>query len=417
MPTSPRALLAALGLLAAGCPSALPTEGGQLEVTLDGARAGALGSYSVDSPLLVGAAYCPTLTCALDCPEEGVAVDDCFYLRVLGAGSLDADGCALVEQSGELEWWFEAVSCPANAVGYAPVDDYLHLQAVGLTGVSAQLEQWPERNAETSLEPAGLSWPSGWTAAAGEPLAVLAGATLRLPIVLRHADSDHEVLWMPADASLALEQTGSGEVLMAEPEPGVVALTAPSGSAATLTMTLMGEQFELARVEAVDADDVRSLQIVAGYLPSETGGGRAPFGARAVLWADDGRAVLGAEVAWSVRRGSLAVTGMEELPGPDYVALDDSCYGPDEPLERSAQLRASWDGRRDNQDLSWTADAQDTDADWAPSPDCLEGGCGCQGAGGLRATLGAAALALSALLLRRRPARAQGASGARRQRA
>jgi hypothetical protein len=410
--TPPNALAAAASLLlaAGGCLPVVETEGGQVRLTFDGARGAATGSYSESSPLLVGATYCHTLTCAADCPASDFAVEDCFDVQVQGAGTVDGDQCASIDATGEVEWRFEAVSCAANDDGYAPSDDTLHMQAVETSTVTASIEQWLELLAESELEPVGQGWPSGWTAEPGEALQVLAGATLRLPVVVRHPDFATPVVWLPDDASFELDQQGTADVELSQPTPGELALTTPLGSAATVTMDLYGQRFELGSVEAVEADTVQEVQVVvAAWFTDPDPGTQTPMGARAVLWADNGRPVLGAPVDWSVRRGALGVSGDPTLPGPDYVWLEDSCVAPDEQLERKVRLRASFEGHHDSVDLEWTGAQAKLDPDWQPGATCMDGGCGCQGGGSLPWTLAGSALALVGALRRRQRQQGTGA--------
>jgi MYXO-CTERM domain-containing protein len=209
-------------------------------------------------------------------------------------------------------------------------------------------------------------------------------------------------------AALALDEDG-------EPRNELVG-SLGAGEGFDASLELLGESFELPRVETVSVEEVTSLELVGVYEdPGDAAELRQwgpPIGVLAIARDADGRRLVGAPVRWSLPRGRLA---LDDSGGDDTLILQDSCRpAPRAPEARLATVAASLDELEATVELHWTAVTDDLDDDeFDPdSPDCVGTRCDCSTAADPKGSL-AALLALFVGLGLRRRRRAQAAGGSR----
>ncbi len=342
-----------------------------------------------------------------ECVEQGLSE---------GAEFLEEGGepCVLVQEPGEVAWTFEPKACEADfPSGGEPVSDRVVFEVVSQGGVSAHVDQWPERKAieGLDLDPPGVL-DETILVAEGEAFRLLEGAEVFLFLRLWDDGRQQPAAWRAGDGAVDVEVTaGDVQVLDEALEPGWVGLILGSDAQATLVLEVQGQRLTAGTVQAAAPDELASLELVAGFISSEEGTQRrTPWAARAVVLDADGRPVFGTPVDWSVAGEPLLLEpgphSGTRFPGGDYAWVEDACTPPQKQIgERVATLEASYGELSDSLDLTWTVteDMVDLEGDWSPAEAC-EGGCGgCSGLGS-RAGGGAWLLGLLAgvLGLRRR---------------
>ncbi len=343
--------------------------------------------------------------------------DECVE-QTLGEGGVFVDQggqpCVLLEQPGEVVWGLEPADCDAPfADGEEPVSDRVVFEVVALDGVSAHVDQWPERKAldGLDLEPPGLL-SEEILVAEDEAFRLLEGAEVYLFLRLWDDEREQPAAWRAGDGAVGVEVTaGEVQVLDDALDPGWVGLILGPDAEATLVLEVQGERKVAGTVLAASPDELASLDLVAAFISSEEGTEqRTPWAARAIVLDGDGRPVFGTPVDWSVTGVPLLLEpgphSGTRFPGGDYAWVEDACTPPADQLgERSAVLGASYGELSDSLDLHWTVteDMVDLDGDWSADERCGGGcgGCSSGGAarGGLAWVLGLLGVALG---LRRR---------------
>jgi len=412
------------------CTPVLKTEQGQLELqdTTSVVR-GTCGRLREPAPLLVGTRWCPVFGCGNEVP--GCVIDDdpptllttddvaaCFAHDVVG-GTTDGP-CLRVDTPGELRWTFTAVDCPANNLGFFPSDDSLVLPVVDTTEVFAHLDVPGDAFARRSLvDTDGKPLPPSLQLVPGDVAHVLADEPVQLAAVLTHPDLG-DVGWNPLDFTLHA-MVDDVERPLEHDALGVIELTLAAGEHMELWLERGDETLALGEVEGVAAEELTSLEVIAGFTGNEEDPG-IPFGARAVARAGD-RIVYGVPVDWTVTEGVLPLWRDPERPwGPDYIALVDEdglrCHAPPEKERRRfrARLRATFGELETEGILEWSEDPEEDGSlgeevaeffkgDGAKRSPLCEGpgfakdGCGCRS--GSEGGLGALTLVLLGLRLRR----------------
>jgi hypothetical protein len=391
--------LAAVGLALAGCidstrgcdPGWTSTED-QISFSDPTLVIGAEGFFENQGPVLVGTVSCPLIDCVrpqvededdppLDlCPQNGdeltsnYALLECFQMsvNVLGA-QLEGTCLTFAEPNIGVGWVFLATTCDAQIGGFAPVDDDVFFQVVGPEGLIAWFKPSADLYANDNMRPGpGKSFPTDATRKLGEPIKLMGGSEVRLPITLEDATTHREVAWQPRLPDLhggGENATVEAEVVEGEPpqlaltSDGSLLITIATGSRANLELVTPVASFSLGEVRGVAEDDVDSLEVVVGYAPPESSLPDAPAGARAILRDKDGDPIYGARVHWEVIEGFLGLgrTGsIDGEPDPevadcDYIALAGDCYeNPYRPNVVKASLVARWGELEASDTLEWT---------------------------------------------------------------
>ncbi len=331
-----------------------------------------------------------------------------------GGVFVDEDGqtCVLLEEPGEVAWAFEPSDCGAELDEGVLVADRVVFEVVALGETSASVDQWPERKAldGLELEPAG-SLDEALLVAEGEAFRLLEGVEVYLFLRLWDEGRGQPAAWRAGDGAVRVDVVeGEVQVLESGLDPGWVGLILGPEAEAELALEVQGRSIVAGTVQAAAADELVSLDLVAGFIPhGEQAGERTPWAARAVLRDGDGRPVFGAPVDWTSTGVPLALepgphSGLR-FPGGDYAWVEDSCTPPAERIgERRASLGASYGELEDSLELSWTVTEEmvDLEGDWSADERC-DGGCGgCasgDAGGGVTGLLGLLGLALG---LRRR---------------
>lgn len=339
------------------------------------------------------------------------------------SGVLSFDGQRyLVESAGVGAVEFEApgAGCPdAGEAGELGPDRWT------VRGVAADSVQARWLATDDNLAPTWklLPGPTGaFPEVLGRPLEqarVVDGGRFSLTPVLIEpaAGARAEVRWPGVPGGIAVPGHYADLALDEEGDPRdelVGSLGAGEGFDAKLE--LLGESFDLPRVEAVSVAEVASLELVPVYEdPGEAGELRQwgpPIGVYAITRDAEGRRLVGAPVRWGLDRGRLA---LDESGGDDTLILRDTCRpAPRAPEARLATVAASLDDLQASVELRWTAVSSDLDDDeFDPdSPDCVGTRCDCSTTADPKASL-AALFALVLGLGWRRRRRLQAAGGSR----
>ena len=397
-----------------GCYSGFDTAGGQLHLdpTDTVVVEPYVGLIPNDTSLMEGTEVCAAITCSdqdATCPKE-IDVASCFDQSAEG-GSISGDGCALAETAGTFVWHFDPVAdvaaCGADPGTYAPAPDSVSFEVVAATEVTPVLLQWAERGAEASLVAAAGSFPDDWRVPDGQPFQVVDGGLLRLPVAFQRDSDARIVAWDTAAVDLEVVTTAGDEPAVTFPQPGWVALTPVAGGTSEVRVRDGTEEWVAGTIVGVEPE-VASIEVVVA-LTEDGDGITSPLAARAVLRDGSGTLVYGAPLTWTLADGDLLVeTSDTDLPGPDYVLLEDACVAPptDAPETRTATLEASFGGLTGSATFDWVAPV--STAPFAPDPACAieppgsaEQGCTCGGGGAPGWGLGM----LLAALARRRPTR------------
>lgn len=399
-----------------GCAPVLTTQGGQLEFHDQAITVGACQRLRESAPLLVGAQWCPALRCGADVPgcenDDGDKLSDeavaaCFEPTLSGPVAQE-EPCLRMTDAGEVTWSFRARPCAATDAGYEPADDQLRLTVVDVEPVQAHLESPGDAFALRSLvDDNGDALTDDAALSPGTTARIVADTEVHLAAVLVHPDHDQAVGWNPTEWRVDA-QTLAGEPAQVElMDLGLVALTLSAGARTSLTLVPeagagVGRSIPLGEVIGVDPDELVTLQLVAAFAPppDDSPLPHGPVaGARAVLRTEQGDAVYGAQVQWSVLAGALPVWRDEALPwGADYVALAErdgaSCHEPPAgPQQYEATIGVEFGELSDQRLVVWTVVPEDAglfgslgdlfDEPPAQSPNCQgpgfasESGCSC----------------------------------------
>ncbi len=415
------------------CIPTLKSERGQLALQDYDVVRGPCGRLREPAPLLVGTRWCPVLTC--DADQPGCVIDEssgrrldpddvaaCFEHAITGA---TPDGaCLVVEAPGELRWTFTPTDCPAQALGYAPLEDSLTLPVVDASEVFAHLDVPGDAFARRALVAAdGEPFPEALQLEPGAVIHVLADHELALAGVVTHPELG-DVGWNPP-AFVAHATVDDVERAVELDALGLVRVTLGASEQMELWLERGDETLALGEIEGVAADELTALEVIAGFTSDDDP--RIPAGARAVAWAGE-RIVYGVPVDWSVTEGVLPLwRDPERAWSPDYIALVDEdglrCHSPPEErrTEYRARVRATFAELEAEVVLEW---AENPEEAGSIEQEILEGlrgkgtersplcegpgfareGCGCRSANeeGLGATLLLGVLGLGARR-RRRP--------------
>lgn len=394
-----------------GCEPVLRGEAQQLEFDDQTLVVGAADRMHDARALVEGSRFCPQLACVEDVP--GCTIDDdgtrlseqdvraCYESTIAGPVTQEGN-CVVADAPGELDWTLALRDCDARARGYEPAPERLRLPIVDAAALQPWLQSTGDGFAVRELVAKdGGELPIEPQLVAGETAYVLADATVHFSVVLAHPMSDQPVAWNPPAWSVSGVDDDGGDVPVAFDAWGVVALALPAGTAVELTLHRDAVELPIGRVEAVDADDIASLEVVAGFLPDDEApdGHRMPIGARAIARTADDRVVYGLPVEWSVTEGALPLWRDDELQwDPDFTALEDrdgrGCHEP--PEERTiyeAEVVATWRTLEASAELEWTEEKVDEGflemvaewfkgEDWDAAETCEgpgfpEPGCGC----------------------------------------
>jgi hypothetical protein len=402
-PLAPAALLAAVG-----CQAQFHSEEGWWAFEDAQLVAQPHTGFGDDESVLAGTAVCPSPHWQGE-EIEGWDAEALFaecVAQALGEGArfVEEEGldCVLLEEPGEREWTLEPADCGAPWVeGEELVSDRVLFQVVGAEGVSAHVDQWPEREAMEGLElePAGLL-DEALLVAEGEAFLLLQDQPVLLFPRLWDEARQEAVAWRAGDGEVLVERAaGTVERLEELEEPGWVGLRLGAGAEAELWLEVRGERWLAGTVRAAAPEDVVSLELLAAYIPYEEGTAlRTPWAARAVLLDGQGRPVFGAPVDWSVDGETELVLdpGVEaspRFPGGGYSWVLDACTPPSRQVgDHAATLHASYGALRDSLELSWTIDEANADDDegWSRDERCAGGcgGCSSRGGGGWGGLLG-----------------------------
>lgn len=343
--------------------------------------------------------------------------DQCVEQELSDGGEIalqeEAATCLLLEDPGEVTWSLNAEDCDAPFTeGDAPVDDRVVFEVVALDDVSAHVDQWPERKAldGLDLEPPGVL-TDAILVSEGEAFRLLEDAEVYLFLRAWDEGRQQPAAWYPDDGEVTVDSlVGDVQVLSAGLDPGWVGLKLGPDAVAELSLEIRGQRMVAGTVQAVSADELASLDVVAGFISHREGTDeRTPWAARAVVLDAEGRPVFGTPVSWSVEGPPMVLEpgphSSTRFPGGDYAWIEDGCTPPAKQLgERTATLSASYEELSDSLELTWTVteDMVDLEADWSADDRCGGGCAGCAsggGAGGLAWVLG---LLAGALGLRRR---------------
>jgi hypothetical protein len=356
------------------------------------------------------------------------------YAITHGGEPFEDGRCVDLDEPGEaLFEYVPLASCPFEGVADLVVPDRYRLQVVAADGLRGRLEWWQEDAAERWLDPGPRgSFPADWVPRADEPLQLVPGVEVSLPVVIVDA-TDERVAWNLEEGRVydSPDDGGSWAELVASSEyPEYFPVVVGEGERRIVELRLPGQALAVAEVVATPADAAASIEIVVGYGPGvETEPERwlAPAGARAVVRDAEGRVVLGAPVRWTLVEGHLVMgpTYAELGTPPEYLGLADDCEPPPATAQlRHATLRAELGTLlMDEVELEWTALPEDEPSDdpFEPSTACQRGidagelqgrGCGCTTPGTGRAGwLAWGLLVLGAMRACRRAVRSS--SGAR----
>jgi len=396
-------MLPAALLVVVGCQAQFHSEGGQWAFEDEQLVSEPHTGFGDEQSVVEQTQVCPSV----HWQGEGVAGWDAESLfdacveQALGDGGafVDDEGvaCVLLEAEGEVEWRFEPTACDAGfAAGEQPLTDRVLFEVVALDGVSAHVDQWPERKAidGLDLEPPGVL-DETILVAEGEAFRLLEGAEVYLFLRLWDDAREQPAAWRMGDGEVAVDVTaGEVEQLDVELEPGWVGLVLGEGAEAELSLEIHGRRVVAGVVQAAAPDELASLELVVGYIPLDEGTQhRTPWAARAVVLDGDGRPVFGTPVAWDVSGEPLIVEAGPDsntpFPGGDYAWVEDVCTPPEDQIgDRSSTLMASYGELSDSLELTWTLSAEnmDIEADWSPDERCANtvdcGGCACGTSGG-----------------------------------
>jgi hypothetical protein len=192
MPTAPRLLFALLLPLAACDGGSLKSDAEQLTITDD-----ALVDFDDGRPLLVGTELCPSISAESDAlPSGDFQPLDCFAQSFEGPVE-PAGECLLMTEPGTVDWTFTAQACAGNDFGWAPVDDHVAIEVVGIDDVEGHLPLRLEAAVADYLDDPTfvLTHPDDWLPADGEPLRLVAGQTVGVQPALRRVADDATVVW------------------------------------------------------------------------------------------------------------------------------------------------------------------------------------------------------------------------------
>ncbi len=361
-----------------GCEPTLRTDGGQLEILAPDTIVGACDSIRDRGPVLVGTRICPHLQCGRDVP--GCEIDDdvrlepelvraCFEPAAVGPGSIDDDGCLVMEDVGDVTWQWDVRACEAAERGYAPASDALTLPAVAIADVTARLDSPGDAFALRALDPGPAErFPEDAGIVPGGTVQVLANADVPLAVVLDHPEHDRAVAWNPSAWTAEVTTPDGDPIDVRFDGAGLLMVNVEAGVEADVAIARDDVRLPAGRVRGVAEADLASLEVVAGYAPGDDEGDHhgPPIGARAIFRTADGAPVYGVPVEWEVVEGAFPVwRGAEPAWGPDYVALMDEdglgCYEPPEKKARTfhGRLVATHGDFEAEVELAWTEDPED----------------------------------------------------------
>lgn len=380
-----RFILGVLAGLAGACDeNRIRSDDERFAVYFDPLRTEDLVAWEPPYRALSGTRLCPRARCSA-CDAD----DRCEAVAVSASGSVHPVGeCLVADEPGAVEW---RVGAPCDDLD-APTDR-AHLEVVAADQVGAELLLWPDRLVARGM---AETQGAGFSAALGDPVRVVAGGQVRLPVRLFTRADDHVVAW--ADGRVDVTATGGRAPVV---YPGdALELVAFPGSEAAATFTAGGVTWPIGQVVGVPASDARALELAVAFAPVE--GGVSPSVARARVTDAAGATLLGLPVTWSVTGKELALVVDTNLPGPDYINISDVCTPPEQRGgPRHAELSATHGELSASVVLHWTGVAGPPDPKWAPPDSCPDaGGCGCRTQRG-----GPWALALLGLLALRRRGR------------
>lgn len=306
-----------------------------------------------------------------DFGEDDVDLRACYDERIVGAASIDVDGCYVLDTPGGVSLEFERRACEIEGdFG----DDRVHFEVLPLSDVRGAFDV--AVRLDVLLEQYGMvgelpSSTPGWLAEVGEPMFVIedllddvaTDAVRRdrpTPVATTRGRSNGTVIagtptFPPSDAS-------SSSRLRVDAKAGDVFQVELSLAAGTLDV---GEVHVVARESAVELVLAPSILRVADtdqFLG---------IGAEAVARDLDGRVLREPPVSWSVVRGDFDLDywdddddGIRDRSWSAYL-VDDDCDAVAAGTWRSATLAAEMDALRETVDLRWEC----VDGD--------DGGCAC----------------------------------------
>lgn len=336
---------------------------------------------------------------------DPAAWNACYDITLAGAPITNGD-CIVLDTLGDLSVEYTPrPDCPWPDEELTA--DRFRLEVVPLDGLRAGLEWYMEELARRWLEP-HEPFPADLIPALDAPLQLVPGVELALPVNVLTATGER-VAWNLSEGRV-LARSGGGpaeELARRDDYDDFWSVRVEPGEKRSLSLELAGVELPVVEVVATPADQAASIEIVAGY----DGG---PYGARALVRDREGRVIVGAPIAWSLRAGDLAFLDFDGTPlPPEYLQLADVCLPPSVIAEsRRAVLRAQLGDLSDEVELEWIAPAEPPrDTPFEPHPNCVHGsgesddalsdrGCNCAAAP--FAARDAAWLVLLALAFRRR---------------
>ncbi len=370
---------------------------------------------------------------------------ECIELSAEGPQSVDSDGCFVFDAGpGEVTIHMIEQACTAEERPYSAGnfdDDSLRVEVVEAESVEARLDPGAiERYLEANTDPGPAGeWPADWIPDIGEPLQVIAGEIIALPVTLWHGPaSDKIVGWDKSDAVLSIDSGDGPQAYSAEWAPSSLQMMVAANESALVSLDRQGHHWEAGALEGVDVSAAASIELVAAYttlsdgeLASLEGGAPqwgVPFGVRALVRDDQHRLLRAVPVAWRLVDGAMVLSDLDarlmgaeadadgdpealaagqneayQLPA-EYLQLDpESCFAPEpEPVVRQATIQASINGHEASLDLEWSELARNVDEEPFEVPEeCIieSEGCGCRANAGAPGVL---LIGLVALGFRRR---------------
>jgi MYXO-CTERM domain-containing protein len=248
---------------------------------------------------------------------------------------------------------------------------------------SATIGEWGNYYDHQALM-VGSSGPSAFPTEFGQalgPVQVAEGGMFKLdPVLMRWVDDERfEVRHARPDVGLAVPE--GYEALALDPDGSSqfqLAGELAAGQRLEAQVMIGADDVALPGVDAVPAEAIASLELVAVYEPDTTGDRDwgPPIGVMALAHDAEGRRILGAPIQWSIQQGLLGLEPAEDAS--DLLWVTDTCR--DRPLvrdHRDATLEARVGEVVASVELEWTAfRTENLDVD-PESPTCQGSACDC----------------------------------------
>ena len=369
--------------------------------------------------------------------------NECIELNAEGPQSLDGEGCWVFDAgAGEVTIRMTEQACSAEGRPYSAgnfADDSLRFEVVEAASTQARLDSGSiERYLEANMHPGPAgAWPADWVPEIGDPLQVIAGEVVVLPVTLWHgAASDNIVGWDDRDGVLTIDRGQGSEAYSADWAPSSLEIKVAADESVTVGLDRQGYHWEAGVLQGVDVSAAASIELVAAYtalsdeeLASLDEGAPpwgVPLGIRAVVRDDQDRILRAVPVSWRLLDGAMYLIDLEarlqdaeaetepedvakarheaySMPAEVLQIDPESCLAPEPvPVVRQAKIQASINGHEASLDLEWSELARNTGEEpfVAPEECSIESeGCGCRSSGGAP---GALLIGLVALGVRRR---------------